>query len=167
MPQGDRSEPVTTGAAAASPSDAQSSEARLTELWEEFKWHIAEYAALQERETALEPAYPPRAEFATEAEWEAAVTVFRSARGFRSVEDAREAVLRPIDRVRVAVAEIPASTVSSLRIKARVACWDPPSGFTHDDPDERVLRSLLDDLLREDDATSLYAPKPAPGSTGL
>jgi hypothetical protein len=146
MPQGDRSQPVT-GPATTSAPDAQASESRLAELWEEFRWHIAEYAAYHEREAALERAYPPHSGFATEAEWEVAVTSFRAARGVGSIEDDREAVLRPIDAVRVAVAAVPASSLTTLRIKARVACWEPPSGFDPDDPDERVLRSLLDDLL--------------------
>jgi hypothetical protein len=145
----DQSEPVTGTAGATSSSDAQVSEVRLAELWKEFNRHIAAYAAYDEREADLERAYPPHAKFATEAEWEVAVTSFRTARGFGSVEDDREAVLRPIDAVRVAVAAVPASSLTTLRIKARVACWEPPSGFDPDDPDERVLRSLLDDLLRE------------------
>jgi len=151
MPQGDRSEPVT--GAATSAADAQAAEARLAELWEEFNWHVTEYAAYHEREAALEREYPPRAGFATELEWEAAIASFRTARGLRSVEDDREAVLRPIDAVRVAVTAIPAFTMTALRIKARVACWEPPNGFDPDDPDERVLRSLLDDLLREGDTS--------------
>src|SRR5690348_3863719 len=80
MPQGDRSEPVT-GPATTSAPDAQASESRLAELWEEFRWHIAEYAAYHEREAALERQYPSHFEFATEAEWEAAVTSFRTVRG--------------------------------------------------------------------------------------
>lgn len=161
MPLGDRSEPVSGTAASA--ADAQASEVRLAELWDEFNWHIAEYAAYHEREAALEREYPPRAGFATDAEWEAAVTSFRTARGLGSVEADREAVLRPIDAVRVAVTAVPASTMTSLRIKARVACWEPPSGFDPNDPDERVLRSLLDDLLREGDTTGAHLPEPGKG----
>jgi hypothetical protein len=166
MPQSDRSKP-TTGTAATPALDVQSSEARLAELWEEFKWHITEYATYYEREAALERAYPPRTEFATEDEWEAAVTSFRTARGLGSVEGDREVVLRPIDAVRVAVAAVPASTMASLRIKARVACWDPPRGFDPDDPDERVLRSLLDDLLRDADTNGARSRERAKGQSDL
>ena len=67
MPKSDPAEQVT-GAAEKSASDAQTSEARLVELWEEFRWHTTEYAAYYERETALARAYPSHAEFATEAE---------------------------------------------------------------------------------------------------
>jgi hypothetical protein len=158
MPPGDRQGPVIGTATSA---DAQASEMRLVELWEEFNWHVTEYAAYLEREATLELEYPLRAGFATEAEWESAVTSFRAARGLGSVEDDREAVLRPIDAVRVAVAAVPAATVTSLRIKARVACWEPPNGFDPDDPDERVLRSLLDDLLREGDTSDAHLPEPA------
>lgn len=158
MPQGDRSEPVNGSTAT---SEAQASEARLADLWGEFKWHIAEYAAYHEREAALERAYPPRLEFATEAEWEAAITRLRTARGFGSVEDDRDSALRAIDAVCVAVAAVPAFTLTSLRIKARVACWEPPSGFDSGDPDERILRSLLDDLLRDGD-TSDRPSSPTP-----
>lgn len=146
MPQGDLPD-LLTGPMATSASDAQASEARLVELRDKFDGHIAEYAAYHEREAAMERAYPPRDEFATQVEWEAAVTSVRTAMGLGSVEDDRETVLRPIDAVRVAVAAVPASTLTSLRIKARVACWEPPNGSDPDDPDERVLRSLLDDLL--------------------
>jgi hypothetical protein len=145
-----------TGPATTSAPDAEATESRLAELWEEFRWHIAEYAAYNEREAALEREYPPHSEFATEAEWEAAVTSFRAARGFGSVEDDRDAVLRPIDAVRVAVAAVPAFTLKSLRIKARIACWEPPGRFDPDDPDERVLRSLMDDLLRDGDMSGAY-----------
>jgi hypothetical protein len=148
MPQGDRSDPLT-GPATTSAPDAQTSESRLAELWEEFRWRIAEYAAYHDREAVLECEYPSHSEFATEAEWEAAVTSFRTARDLRSVEDDREVVLRPIDAVRVAVAAVPAFTLTSLRIKARIACWEPPGRFDPDDPDERVLRSLIVDLLRD------------------
>ena len=156
-----RSEPVTDSTTSA--ADAEGSEVRLAELGEEFNWHVTEYAAFLDREAALEREYPRRAEFATEAAWEAAITSFRIARGLGSVEDEREAVLRPIDAVRVAVTAVPASTMTSLRIKARVACWEPPNGFDPDDPDERVLRSLLDDLLREADTSGAHVPEPAKG----
>jgi hypothetical protein len=160
MPQGDRSEPVT-GPATTSAPDAQASESRLAELWEEFRWHIAEYAAYHEREAALQREYPSHSEFATEAEWEAAVTSFRTARGLGSVEDDQEAVLRPIDAVRVAVAVVPAFTLTSLRIKARIACWEPPGRFDLDDPDERVVRSLMDDLLRDGDTNGAHSQSDA------
>jgi hypothetical protein len=153
MPQGDRFEPVTGTVA----------EARVAELWEEFKWRIAEYAAYHEREAALEHAYPSRDDFVTDAEWEAAVTRFRAARGLGSIEDDRETVLRPIDAVRVAVAAVPVATLASLRIKAHIACWEPPGGFNPDDPDERVLRSLLDDLLRDGDTAADNSPNPPKG----
>lgn len=161
MPEGNRSEPVTGTAKSA--TDVHTSEARLAELWEEFNWHVAEYAAYLEREAALEREYPRRADFATETEWEAAVTSFRTGRGLGSVEDEREAVLRPIDAVRVAATAVPASTMTSLRIKARVACWEPPNSFDPDDPDERVLRSLLDDLLRKEDTSGARLPDPVKG----
>jgi len=156
MPLGDRSE-------SSSAADAQASDVRLAELWEEFNWHIAEYAAYHEREAALEREYPPRAQFATDAEWEAAVTSFRTARGLGSVEDDRETVLRPIDAVRVAATAVPAFTMTALRIKARIACWEPPNSFDPDDPDERVLRSLLNDLLREGVTNGAYLQEPNNG----
>lgn len=161
MPLGDRPKPTADTATPA--ADAQVLETRLAELWEEFNWHVTEYAAYHEREAALEREYPPRAEFATDPEWEAAVTSFRTARGLGSVEHDREAILRPIDAVRVAVTAVPASTMTSLRIKARIACWEPPNGFDPEDPDERVLRSLLDDLLREGDTSGAHLPEPPKG----
>jgi hypothetical protein len=72
----------------------------------------------------------------------------RAAAGIGNPNEELEKIVEPLDALRDAIADTPATTLAGLAAKAIAACGHFDAGMSLDEPDETVCRSQLADLLR-------------------